>query len=190
MKKRIHVSTTVYRFKPWARLKGDAQKVGEEIERVRETSGGTLAPRNVVRAAQAADSILHPYFEWDNAKAGDQFRESQAAHLIRSIVVVRAEGVDAHQPVRAFVSVEIARDDNEEKSGADAGSYTSIEQAVRIVSYREQMMRNALRDLDAYRIKYQLLGDITRWSAALELARKWMQKALDASQESTKEKAA
>jgi hypothetical protein len=176
--------STVYRFKPWARLKGDPQKVGEEIERVRESSGGSLAPRNVVDAARPADALLHSYFDWSDASAGERYREMQASHLIRSIVVVQSDGIEVTAPVRAFVSIQESRADNDNPE--EAGSYTSISEAVRIVSYREQMMRDALRDLDAYRMKYQLLADISKWSASLEMARKWLQKALDASQEEQK----
>jgi hypothetical protein len=54
---------------------------------------------------------------------------------------------------------------------------------VRIVRYREQMMRDALRDLDAYRIKYQLLSDLSGWGAAIEAARAELARVIEASKE-------
>lgn len=176
--------STVYRFKPWARLSGDAQQVGETIERLREEHG-TVAPRALVDHARSADSILHRYFTWDDSEAAEAHREHQARHLLRSIVVVQAEGVEVKAPVRAFVALRPAADDAIEE-GADedrAGSYTSISTAVRIVRYREQMMRDALRDLDAYRLKYQLLSDISGWGAALEHARAELARVLDAARD-------
>jgi hypothetical protein len=172
--------STVYRFKPWARLSGDPQKVGEEIERLRG-SVGTIAPETLVETARRPESVLHGYFTWDDSVAAEQFRVQQARHLLRSIVVVRADGVDIKAPVRAFVALRPAADDAADE-GADestVGAYTSIAAAVRVVRYREQMMRDALRDLDAYRLKYQLLSDITGWGSALEKARAELQRVMN-----------
>lgn len=161
------MSRTVYQFKPWARLKGDAQKVGETLESIREREG-TLSPAAVVAEAKPKSSVLHDYFEWNNSNAAAKYREQQAAHLIRSIVVVTSEGVDIQAPVRAFVSIRQAAEESLEEK---PGTYTSIREAVRVVTYRQQMLADALRDLDAYRTRYALLTDLTRWSAALQLAR-------------------
>jgi hypothetical protein len=171
---------TVYRFKPWARLSGDPQRVGEEIERLREDEG-TIAPERIVDHAREPESVLHGYFTWDDSAAAEAFRVQQARHLLRSIVVVQAEGVNVKAPVRAFVALRTAADDAVE-DGADestVGSYTSISAAVRVVRYREQMMRDALRDLDAYRMKYQLLSDVSGWGSALERARAELQRVMD-----------
>jgi hypothetical protein len=173
---------TVYRFKPWARLSGDPQQVGEEIERIRQDAGGTVSSRAVVEAARPDDAPLHRYFEWQDGDAAEKYREIQAAHLLRSIVVVETPGVEVTAPVRAFVSIREAKADVEEDVGGEAGSYTAIADAIRVVKYREQMMKDALRDLDAYRMKYQLLSDLTGWGKALETARSWLSKALEESQ--------
>lgn len=175
---------TVYKFKPWSRLSGDAQKVGEEIERIKEKAGGSVSSAALVDAARMADSVLHAYFEWADTKAAEEYRKVQAAHILRSIVVVKTDGIEVKTPVRAFVSVQAAAHDDE-GSADDAGSYVSISDAVRIVSYREQMMKDALRDLDAYRMRYQLLSDLSGWGKALDSARKFLERAI---QESQKEK--
>jgi hypothetical protein len=175
---------TIYKFKPWARLGGDAQQVGQEIERLREEHG-TVAPSAIVDAARPAESVLHRYFDWDDSSAAQSYREQQARHILRSIMVVQADGVDVSAPVRAFVALRAAAADAVDE-GADedrAGSYTSIASAVRIVRYREQMMRDALRDLDAYRMRYQLLGDVVGWGSALEHARAELARVLEASKE-------
>lgn len=176
--------TTVYGFKPWARLSGDPQRVGEEIERLRQTEG-TIAPERVVDTARDPASVLHTYFTWDDSAAADAFRVQQARHLLRSIVVVQADGVDVKAPVRAFVALRQAAEDAVEDGADEAtvGSYTSISAAVRIVRYREQMMRDALRDLDAYRLKYQLLSDISGWGSAIATARSELARVLEAARE-------
>jgi hypothetical protein len=175
--------TTIYQFKPWARLRGDPQKVGEAIETLREAHG-TVSPALVVDNAREPESVLHPFFEWHDGEAAEKYRETQAAHLLRSIVVVRTEGVDIKAPIRAFVSIRAAATDAAEDTGDDEqGTYTSIASAMRVVRYREQLMRDALRDLDAYRMKYQLLSDVSGFGAALAEAREALQRIVDAAQE-------
>lgn len=170
--------TTVYRFKPWARLRGDPQKVGEEIEWLRKEHG-SISPAVVVDRARAVDSVLHDYFEWSDGVAADKYREVQASHILRSIVAVHVEGIEIKAPVRAFVSV---RSVAEESIDENPGTYTSIAEAVRVVDYRRQLMESAIRDLDAYRIKYQLLSDLTGWGASLDKARAVLQRAFDAAE--------
>jgi hypothetical protein len=175
--------TTVYRFKPWARLSGDPQRVGEAIEEIRRVAG-TIGPREIVDAARPSDSVLHSYFDWDDSSAADAYREQQARHLLRSITVVQAEGIDVKAPVRAFVALRMAAQDADEDGEVEgSGSYTSISAAVRVVRYREQMMRDALRDLDAYRMKYQLLSDISGWGSALAKAREELQRLIDSTRQ-------
>jgi len=171
--------STVYKFKPWARLKGDAQKVGEEIEALR-VDRGSVSPESVVERARDKESILHGYFEWDDGEAAAEYRRVQASHLLRSIIAVRVEGMEIKAPTRAFVSVRAVAEESEDQD--DPGTYTSIAEAVRVVDYRAQLMAGALRDLDAYRIKYQLLSDLTGWGAAITKARDVLQKAMDAAE--------
>lgn len=170
--------TTTYKFKPWARLRGDPQKVGEEIESLRQAHG-SISPAAVVDRARAEDSVLHDYFEWSDGTAAAKYREVQASHILRSIVVVCADGVEIQAPVRAFVSIRTAADESVDEN---PGTYTSIAEAVRVVDYRCQLMESAIRDLDAYRIKYQLLSGLTGWGAALEKARAVLQRAFDAAE--------
>ncbi len=166
--------STVYKFKPLSKLKGDAQKVGETIEAIRQKEGA-VSPAKVVEAAKDKESVLHRYFEWNDKKAGASYREQQAAHLLRALVVVSADDMDLTHPVRAFVSVRHAA----EESDDGKGTYTSISEAVRVVSYREQLIQDALRDLDAYRVKYALLNDIGRWGTALVMAREALAAAME-----------
>jgi hypothetical protein len=174
-------AATAYAWKPHARLKGDAQKVGETVERIR-VENGTVSPRLLVEHAKSKDSILHAYFDWNNGSASAKYREVQAAHLLRSIVTVRCSGLPTQTaPTRAFVSVPRAREESENED--EPGSYTSIAEAVRVVDYRQQLMEQALKDLDAYRIKYQLLSDLTGWGSAILVARDALEKALHAAKD-------
>lgn len=174
-------AATSYAWKPHARLKGDAQKVGEVLEGIRNDNG-TISTSLVVQHARDKESVLHGYFDWKDSRAAERYREVQAAHLLRSIVVVKCAALPTQTaPTRAFVSIPRAREESESEEGS--GSYTSIAEAVRVVDYRQQLMEQALRDLDAYRLKYQLLSDLTGWGNALHLAREALEKALTAAKE-------
>jgi len=48
---------------------------------------GSVTPKKVVDYAQPEGSPLHKYFEWDNEKAGDEYRLWQARELITSVRV-------------------------------------------------------------------------------------------------------
>ena len=177
--------STIYQFKPWSRLKGDAQKVGEAIEGI-IASDGAASPHALVKHARDADSVLHPYFLWDDTEAAEKYREQQAGHLLRSLVAVRCDAIHITAPVRGFVPV--AREEAPEQDAEDwaPARYVTIAEATRVVSYRDQLLRDALRDLDAYRIKYQLLADLTGWSAALTKAKQMLERAMKASQREDK----
>lgn len=58
---------------------------------------GKFTSRDIVEFARPKNSPLHKYFEWDNDKAAEAYRLTQARHLVLSIEV--------EEGVRAFESV-------------------------------------------------------------------------------------
>src|SRR5690606_1315589 len=69
----------------------DAQTAGKELERIREANDGRLRPEDVVVSAQKQDSPLHAIFTWDDSKAANEYRLSQARRLIRLVVIERKD---------------------------------------------------------------------------------------------------
>lgn len=67
-----------------------------------------LTPSLVVNTARDPEHPLHSRFEWDDAVAGERWRQAQAHELIRSVRVVykKAEGKESAQSVRAFHAVQ------------------------------------------------------------------------------------
>lgn len=65
----------------------DANKVGSELERIRQEHDGHLKTEDVVSEAADAASPLHPAFTWDDAEAAHQHRMAQARFLIRNVQV-------------------------------------------------------------------------------------------------------
>lgn len=72
------------------------------LEQIRLTNGGKLTPDKVVDVAAEASHPLHDCFEWDDSKAGYQYRLWQARALIRSVKIVIE-----NKPVPAFVNVKV-----------------------------------------------------------------------------------
>lgn len=151
----------VYRWKDAASVKVDAQAAGEELERLRIRANGRLDSRDVVEAARAADSPLHPAFEWNDAKAAERWRHEQAGYMIRSIEVVvdRPDGEAA--PIRAFVSVK--RDEDR--------SYTSVAHAMSDADLRAQVIADALKELVAWRDRHAELTELAAVFVAIDQAR-------------------
>lgn len=108
--------------------------------------------RELVDASREESAPLHSCFEWDDGTAAEMYREQQAQHIIRNIVVVR-EKMDT-QPVRAFVNVQ--------------KSYQPIEVVMRDVDKTEELMKQALGELRAFQRKYSTLKKLAPVMTAIE----------------------
>lgn len=75
-------------------------EIAEALEGVRKT--GPLTPSRVVRTAKNPASTLHPLFEWDDARAGHQYRLAQARSLISTRVITVPQ---TGRVIRAYLHV-------------------------------------------------------------------------------------
>ena len=132
-----------------------AQEVGEELERIREKHG-KVNPEAIVEASRSKNSILHPYFDWDDAIAAEKHRKQQARHISNSLTCeVIIEGGEK-KIIRAFINVK----KNEESE------YVPIEVVMKDEDLRRQMLDNALRELIGIKQKYQALKELSEiWDA-------------------------
>lgn len=150
----------IYQWKDGARLSGDAQKVGSELERIRVRHNGRLEPEWVVHAAKAESNPMHGLFEWDDNVAAQNYRVDQARGVIRSIDVI-VEELPQPKPVRAFVSVVRDRD----------RSYTSTAHAMSDEDLRKQVLAEAWAQLEAWRNRYAELEELADVFATIDKAR-------------------
>ncbi len=114
----------------------DAQRIGEELELIK--SREVLNPENVVKRAKDKKSILNKYFEWDNTEAAEKWRLQQARDIVNHVVeviVIRGEQIEE----RAFFNV-IAKNDDR--------IYVSFAEAVKIPSYRKQLLNEMQTKLE------------------------------------------
>lgn len=73
----------------------DAARIGPELDRLVRV--GRARPRDIVDAARPTDAPLHPYFEWDDRRAAESFRQVQASRMSRVIMVRTVEAGEARR---------------------------------------------------------------------------------------------
>lgn len=133
-----------------------------------ETRAGRLTPDVVVREARNPKSDLHDQFEWNDKKAGHQWRLEQARRLIVSICYVESETAES-QAVPCYV-----RDPNlpsNEQGYRSIATFRDDKQdALRLMSVELQRIEALLARLEGIA---QVLGEqkrfvsVTREVAAL-----------------------
>lgn len=165
---------SVFQFREGSHLRGDAQVVGERLESIR-AKRNALTPELVLKDASNIRSPLHPYFEWDDAKAAEQHRLQQAGHLIRCVSVT-FEDVEAPaprqvnlvelpvmtvppRPVRAFLAI---------KDGEGESGYVGTRQAMADPEMRRQVLARAHSEMDAVGRKYRELAELSQVFLALD----------------------
>lgn len=138
-----------YEYKIAGLYKAPAQVAGEVCAELERSDGG-LCAKTLVDASRAENAPLHGEFEWDDAVAGELYREKQAQTLIRNIVVV-SQTQKTVEPVRAFVRVSTARSRSE---------YLSVDVVVNDDALRQQLLLAARRDMEAFCRKYKTLNEL------------------------------
>jgi hypothetical protein len=123
--------------------------VAQELELIRKRHRGILRPVDVVAFACDPQTALHAEFEWDDGKAAEQYRLEQARQIIRC--AVRVVGEDS-PPIRTYVSL---------YSDRRAGdSYRALADALSDPKLRKQLLTQALREAESWRLRYQRLAEL------------------------------
>lgn len=110
--------------------KGDAQKIGEELESIK--SKENLTPVNVVERARNKKSILNKYFEWDDSEASEKYRLQQARNIVNHVIeIVVIKGNEVEE--KAYFNV-VAKNDE--------SVYVSLTEVIKTHSYKKQLLRD------------------------------------------------
>lgn len=138
-----------------------AQDAGEYLSRL-ENKHGKLTQGLIVEESTPKEAPLHGLFEWDNSKAADEYRKSQAGYILRNLVVVKVAQAEIKGPseVRAFVNV----------TDKNNLGYVSIDTALRDCDMRDHLLQSAVSDLKAFRKKYIQLKELTNLIAVIDKA--------------------
>lgn len=138
----------VYEWKPGSRYKVDANTAGAVCEQLE--SEGNLSAKSLLDVSRPDDAPLHSEFEWDDSVAAEKFREDQARHMIRHLIV-RLDS-QPQEPVRCFFKIETAE--------AVPESYTRIETVLKKPDMRAELLKQALAELEAFQKKYNTLCEL------------------------------
>ncbi len=144
-----------YEFTEGARLQSgakldDADAVGHRLEDLRQKFKGELTPADVVNDARSHNSPLHSFFEWNDGEAAQQYRLQQARGLIRAVVAVVLNEEEPAKRMQAFVHV----------PEAGAPHYRATDHAMSQERTREMVLRQAWREFQAWRKRYEHLDEL------------------------------
>ena len=128
-----------------------AEIAGEVMQRLE--SEGRLTPANLVEEARPEESPMHKAFEWDDAKAAENYRKQQATQMIRAIVVRESDVVSGGSE-----SVQVKVFNQPEKGGV----YESLMTILLDEEKSGSLMDKAKAELRTFRIKYSQLERLAR----------------------------
>lgn len=143
-----------------------ARKALAEIQEQNEE--GLLRAEDVVDTARSPDHPLHKYFTWDDSEAAEQWRLTQARHLIRKVLVIGPNGDEDAAPVPKYVSL---RPDRKRKGGG----YRKTSEVLSNKELLAQLEETAKKDLDAVLQRYEMLKGLVakvRKAAGIEPKKK------------------
>ena len=147
-------------FVPQRGVKPDAKVVGAHLELLRQQFKGELTPEDVLADAKHNNSPLHRYFEWDDGFAAEQYRLSQARGLIRSVVAIYKQPEREKAPIRIAAYTRVPE--------GETSHYRSTPDAMSIKSTREAILKQAWRDLQAWRARYAALKEFSTLFEAID----------------------
>lgn len=132
-----------YKWRAGSRIKADPTIAVAQMQQLE--AEGNLTAKGLLDANRPEGAPLHNEFEWNDSIAAEKYRESQARHLINSLVVVR-EDVG---PVRNFFQI----------TSGDS-RYSSLSVILESEDDRGTLLRMALRELESFRAKYSKLEEL------------------------------
>lgn len=125
--------------------------IKEELKKLKNE--GLLNPHSVIEYAENKDTALHSCFEWDNEKAGYEYRLWQARQLIVRINVKILNKNNETIMVQAYHSLE--EDRNSE------GGYRFIPDILSDKERRQQLLNQAIKDFEYFEQKYKMLEELS-----------------------------
>jgi hypothetical protein len=140
------------------------------VAAVRSIAAGRkkITARELVDAARDPESPLHSQFEWDDSKAGEQYRIWQARRILATIQVfdVRTESA---RP--AFISLASDRLKPE-------GGYRWMQDVLSSKEGRQEAIETALADLKALKFRYEHIRELASvWTEVARIEKKHLKKA-------------
>lgn len=135
------------------------------FDEIRERDG-VLTPAGVVDASRDPDAPLHGDFTWDDERAAELHRQSEARSLIRSLVVVYKHPETGREiPTRREVSLARLTGDM-----ANARRYVPVHAVLDDPAQRQALVEQARRELAGWANRFRELQELAGVVAAIDAA--------------------
>lgn len=148
-----------YLWKTGYRAPVSAEIAGKEFERLEREEG--LTPQNLVDASRPDGAPMHKAFEWNDAKAGNEWRKQQARMHINHLVI-RHVDTEEKEPivVRAFVQAE------------ENAPYENTVSVMRDEEKRSSLFALGMKMLNDFKRRYADLVEFARIIDAIDALQK------------------
>ena len=118
---------------------------------------GAVTPERLVEVSKPKNAPLHNEFEWNNDKAAKKYREEQARQIIKNIVIIKVEEtVTEPKKIKCWVNSDRAFVPTDEK----LHRYVTLETALNDISWRDNLLEAARRDMNSFITKYRRLTEL------------------------------
>jgi hypothetical protein len=128
-------------------LYGLSQEAIAELERIAASEAGKLTAESIVDRARDPKNPLHDRFEWNDERAGHEYRLEQARSLIRHVKVIYTTPEERTIRVRNFVYQD--------------GGYRKTATVLTRKDSREELLDAALDELESFARKYAALEELS-----------------------------
>jgi len=119
----------------------------KELKRIHDEYG-SIEPKTVVEVAKDVNNPLHNYFEWDDKKAGIEYRLWQARQLITKVYIVTEDD----EKVQVFHNININEIDS---------AYQELPVILSNADKKKQLIQSALREIKYWQDKYKTISELS-----------------------------
>lgn len=116
---------------------------------------GELTAENLVNVSRPVDAPLHKFFEWNDPKAAELYRNQQARTLIRSIEVYTDESKTQARTV--FFNIKCM-----------GNTYETVKTIFSVPDKKAALLAQAKKEMMSFRDKYNELNELAKVMAAIE----------------------
>ena len=107
---------------------------------------GCVRPSALVAKASKPESPAHEYFEWNDGKAGKEYRLIQARQAIRLVTIKPSENAETEERLVHVPSAKVS------ESGSKEGEYHSPSVLITRPSEYDRALHSAIKQLKAARL--------------------------------------
>ena len=136
--------------------KADPQLIFEELKDLGEDLG-EFKPEQIVERARDERTELHKCFDWNDTRAAEKWRLHQAVQLTSNLVFKREVKEDGSVPPPIRII-----------NRTESGSYAMPEKVFRVATEYEALLKRALAELHAFKVKYAALKELDEILALID----------------------